>query len=425
MRLIRGTISSLMIIFMVTSTAYSQSFSESNCLLNPNEDSSNIVKAQKTDKSNLYRGQQDFTMSLLRAVNMATPNENVFFSPYSTYHALLLAYFGSANNTERELIKALHLDWAATKQNVKFAYTSQKKSRNYKENDVEFASADKIYVGLDTPLRDCIKDIFTDEIENVNFQEKPEECRKQINKWVSDLTKNEIPEFLSQGDVSSQTNMILANAAYFKGEWESKFDTKNTKMEVFYTGPEKRSFVDMMNHKGMYYMSISEQLKCHILDIPYKGNDQISMMILLPPLVNNGSSLQEVLDRLTPESLKSATDDFELREIKVGLPKFTFEQRLQLVPILNEIGINDLFTGRANLKTFSDSTNLALGDALHVAKIKVDEEGSTAAAATALFSFRSARPLEPTEFICNHPFLFLIYDHKLKAILFAGIYRSP
>lgn len=96
-----------------------------------------------------------------------------------------------------------------------------------------------------------------------------------------------------------------------------------------------------------------------------------------------------------------------------------------LFQILQKLGIKSLFDQTADLTGFSAESKLTLNDAKHVAKIKVDEEGSTAAAATVLFSFRSARPVEPTKFECNHPFLFLIYDHTSKAILFTGIYRDP
>ena len=89
------------------------------------------------------------------------------------------------------------------------------------------------------------------------------------------------------------------------------------------------------------------------------------------------------------------------------------------------MGIRELFSAGADLSDFSEQAKLSLGDARHIAKIKVDEEGSTAAATTVLFSFRSSRPIEPTTFVCNHPFLFLIYDQKSEAILFAGIYRDP
>lgn len=95
------------------------------------------------------------------------------------------------------------------------------------------------------------------------------------------------------------------------------------------------------------------------------------------------------------------------------------------IQVLNELGIHELFQPHANLTGFSADTNLSIDDAVHKAKIEVNEEGSTAAAATVLISFRSARPLEPAQFFCNHPFMFFIYSHKSKAILFNGVYRGP
>jgi len=80
-----------------------------------------------------------------------------------------------------------------------------------------------------------------------------------------------------------------------------------------------------------------------------------------------------------------------------------------------------------NRATFEDLTSehISIDDAQHVAKIKVDEMGSTAAAATILFSSRSARQPDPTKFICDHPFLFLIYDERVNTVLFAGVYSDP
>lgn len=89
------------------------------------------------------------------------------------------------------------------------------------------------------------------------------------------------------------------------------------------------------------------------------------------------------------------------------------------------MGIKDLFTTASNLTGLSSENSFSLDDAIHKAKIEVDEEGSTAAAATAFFSFRSSRPVEPAQFFCDHPFLFLIYDHRSKAVLFAGVYNGP
>lgn len=384
----------------------------------------------KTIYSDLYRGEQSFTISMLSAIQHATPNENVFFSPYSTYHALLLAYFGARNHTERELVEALNLQWATDKNHVHRAYRIEKQQRfvRSKKMPLKFASADKIYFNEDIKVNDCMKDFFYDELESVDFRTKSEECRQNINRWIANITENEIAEMLTPGDVTPETQVVLANAAYFKGQWANQFDPKDTTQDVFYTKPDKQSFVPMMHRRGSYNLVIDERLGAHILEMPYRtdmdeDNSEISMVIVLPPFEKD--SLDKVLSKLTPETLDLALKETMMREIDVSLPKFKFEQNLELVPILRTMGINSIFDENADLSGLSSETKIQFGDAKHAAKIKVDEEGSTAAAATVLFSFRSARPIEPTKFECNHPFLFLIYDHKARAILFTGIYRDP
>jgi len=383
----------------------------------------------KTVRSDLYRGQQSFTAAMLKAINKATPNENIFFSPYSTYHALLLAYFGAHNHTEQELVQALNLQWAENKGHVHGGYNLEKKSRisRSKKMPLQFASADKIYFDNQIKLTDCMLEILVDELESVSFRENAEECRVNINGWIANITQNEIPEMLSAGDVTSDTQMVLANAAYFKGQWASQFDPKDSKQEIFYTAKEKHSFTQMMHKRGTYNLAVDERLKAQILEMPYLTSNEdnkesdISMVIMLP----SSFQLDEILEKLTPDTLDLALREGMAREVDVTLPVFEFEQNIELVPILRQMGINSIFDHGADFSDFSVTNNIMFGDAKHVAKIKVDEEGSTAAAATVLFSFRSARPIEPVSFECNRPFLFLIYDHSAKAILFAGIYRDP
>ncbi|XP_004519673.1 serine protease inhibitor 88Ea [Ceratitis capitata] len=381
-----------------------------------------------TVRADLYRGEQNFTLAMLQAINKATPNENIFFSPYSTYHALLLAYFGARGETEAELTKALSLGWAKNKNHVLRGYTLERSSRMLRSKDMplQFDSADRIYFDKDVAITECVQNVFLQELASLDFQNNAEQCRVEINNWISNVTKNEIPDMLKSGDVDAQTKLVLANAAYFKGQWSNKFDPKDTKKDIFYTSESKHSFVDMMHKRGTYNLALDENLGAYVLEMPYvTSNDNekesdISMVIILPPFHN----LDGVLAKLTPESLDDALKEGMAREVDVSLPKFAFEQNLELIPILREIGINSLFERECDLSDFFKNS-LQFGDAKHVAKISVDEEGSTASAATVLFSFRSARPLEPTKFECNHPFLFVIYDYNAKAILFTGIYRDP
>lgn len=125
------------------------------------------------------------------------------------------------------------------------------------------------------------------------------------------------------------------------------------------------------------------------------------------------------------EALHEALQDGFEREVQLKMPKFSTERTIELLPVLRKMQVGDLFENSANLSGFSSETNLHLDDAIQKAKVTVDENGSTAAAATSLFSFRSSRPAEPAIFHCKHPFLYMIYDQNSRAILFAGIYRGP
>lgn len=174
------------------------------------------------------------------------------------------------------------------------------------------------------------------------------------------------------------------------------------------------------------FLAANERLGCHVLEIPYEKSEKvnINMIVFLPPAVGD-NALEKVLNSLTPEALHEALQDGFEREVQLKIPKFSTEKTIELLPVLQRMGVGDLFESTANLAGFSNTTKLHLDDAIQKAKITIDEEGSTAAAATSLFSFRSSRPAEPAIFHCNHPFLYMIYDQNSRAILFAGIYRGP
>lgn len=172
----------------------------------------------RTTKSSLYKGEMQFTLNLLQAINEASPNENVFFSPYSIFHASLLAYFGSRGQSEENLKQGLHLQWAKSKAHVMQAYRSEitNQAARAVNSSVQFSSADRIYVDNSVKVRDCMKDAFEEEITNLDFAGNAEGSRVSINKWVETSTKGHIKDILPEGSLSAQTKLVLANAAYFK-----------------------------------------------------------------------------------------------------------------------------------------------------------------------------------------------------------------
>nr|ATU82492.1 venom serpin 2 [Lethocerus distinctifemur] len=377
----------------------------------------------------LYKGQQQFSLNLLREINSKQRTENIFFSPLSVYNAMLLAYFVAANHTEAQIKKALYLPDSQDKLSIMQAYGLEKyyqKMRNYNSSpSYELSSANRLFVSPEQHIRECMEDLFEDELSRTNFAADPEKATQEINKWVEDQTRNQIKDLLKEGLLTKDTQLVMVNAAYFKGVWKSRFPAEATKKEIFYISNSKNAFVTMMRQKSTFNLLVSEKLGAHVLELPYKG-DEVSMLIFIAPFASpNGTS--NILRRLTPDVFQNITEQGALiaRPVDVSIPKFTFEKELRMVETLEHIGIGDLFQQTADLSALTGKPGLKLDEAIHKAKIKVDEEGTTAAAATAVFNFRSSRPLDPARFICNHPFIYMLFDKVSKTILFAGVFNKP
>ncbi|KAK9743782.1 Serpin (serine protease inhibitor) [Popillia japonica] len=389
-----------------------------------------------TSRKNLYTGEQEFSLNLLRDINDLNPDGNIFFSPYSTYHALLLAYFISAGKTEQFLRTALRLNPEMDKADLMQAYNIDKylTQDSSQQGDYEFSNANRIYVNTGITVRDCISELFAKEFERIDFATKPDESRLIINKWVENQTHSMIRDLLPPGSIDQTTNLALVNAGYFKGSWKYEFKESETKEEVFHVSPEKRVLVKMMHMEAMLNHDVSEELGAYVLELPYKG-EKISIetnAIYLPeskPPFMKQDGIAKTLAKLTPSTfqkvMQNLTYDYG-KTVNLQLPKFSLENTIEMTPILESLGVGNLFESDADFSLLSDTDKLSLGAGIHKAKIDVNEKGSEAAFATALFSFRMmSDEQEVVSFKCNHPFLFLLFNKETNTILFIGIYRDP
>ncbi|KAG6453699.1 serine protease inhibitor 88Ea-like [Manduca sexta] len=407
---------SVALVLLVATCVSSQCFSK--------DDSSK--KLDPGARTSLYSGQLAFTLNLFQTINSAVPDDNIFFSPFSVYQSLLLAYFSTGGRTEESLKKSLEIEDNMDKMNLMTAYKVDKRSRmtNNNSDSYEFTTANKLFVANELQVRQCMFDLFGEEIEALNFRENPEVSREYINNWVERITKNHIKKLLPADGVSEFTKLVLANAAYFKGVWASKFSPERTKKEPFFVSETRQTLVPFMKQKGTFHYGVSEELGAQVLELPYKGND-ISMFILLPPY-SMKEGVTNIIANLNTERLAAVMEEsYMSREVIVEIPKFTIERTLSLRPILDRLGVGDLFNVSADFSTLTEDSGIRFDDAVHKAKIQIDEEGTVAAAATALFGFRSSRPAEPTRFIANFPFVYLIYERPTNSILFFGVYRDP
>ncbi|CAB0034222.1 unnamed protein product [Trichogramma brassicae] len=320
--------------------------------------------------------------------------------------------------------------------------TQANSSDNY-----EYRVANRLWLSSAKRLRQCVLDFYGEELQREDFRADPEASRKRINDWVSSETRGNIQDLLPPSAIDESTDAVLANAVYFKGLWQSKFLPENTKRDVFYLGQENMTIATFMRQKGSFSHMVSEELGVHILQLPYKGDD-VSMYILLPPFVQTqqaaaaarsagqpkSNGVRQLLHRLSDnqDSAKELRDILDsgmpAREVDLQIPKFSLERELPVKTLLDAMGAESVLDStNSDFGAFVEEGEkpITLGDAVHRAKIEITEEGTTAAAATALFSFRSSRPTEPAFFTANHPFAYFIYDRPSRTVLFAGIFRRP
>jgi len=380
-------------------------------------------------QNDLFKGQSLFSFKFLREMLKVNPDKSVFFSPYSVYRALLLAYTGSSGSTETTLYEALNLQWSQNKNQVIKAFKDEKEKRKAffsAEEYLEFESADKFFFSNELEINECLSKSFDEEIEKLDLSNKVS-AAKHINSWIENVTKNYIKDFLEPNSIDDDAKLVLANAAYFKGLWGKKFYAQYTEKADFQVNSNKNITVDMMKMTDQFKFYDSKELGCKVLEMPYKDkahSKRISFLTFLPPLETN---FEDLLVKFTPETLEKVVESLQSREVSLKFPRFSFEQKTELQDILTQMGLGALFSGNPDFSEFTKTRKLGLGKAKHLAKIEIDENGSKAAAVTTLELVPLSGffdPNGPTDFHCDHPFLYMIYDHESHAILFTGIYRG-
>ena len=371
----------------------------------------------------LVSSNTSFALSLFKKLAEGR-KESVFFSPVSISIALGMTMLGAKNNTSSEMKEILFKNIDESKLHDCMSQLNSSlraPGGEYKLHTANRLYAEESYNFLPEFLAST-KEHYNAELAKVSFVTKYEEARVMINQWVEEQTVKKITDLLPTGALNELTRLVLVNAIYFKGDWESKFDKSKTTEAEFHVSDTETIKVPMMCDTTEFKYGLMRELDdTKILELPYKGG-KLSMFILLP-----SKSLADLESKLTVDHFNNLEKWFKMRRVKtnVMLPRFKLEQSFSLKETLHAMGIKDLFNlPTADLSGMDGSRDLYVGKVIHKAFINVDEEGSEAAAATAVVVQCRCMPVI-MDFHCNRPFLFFIRDNSTKSILFYGKCARP
>jgi len=356
-----------------------------------------------------------FAVDLYR--QLSTREGNLFFSPFSLSSALAMTYAGAEGQTAAEMAKVLHFPTDQMPLHRAFGAITRTLDGVGAKGACELSVANALWPQKDyTFLEDFItinKMCYGAELTPLDFIGATEEARTTINDWTEDKTQGKIKDLIPAGVLDPLTRLVLTNAVYFKGQWAAKFDPARTQDADFHVSPTETVTVPMMSRKGTVGYLESETLQG--VELPY-ADDELSMVILLPRAQNG---LAEFEASLSSEQLDQLLTEIHTRDLIVMLPRFTMTQQFRLKDKLTNMGMPTAFSKAADLSGMTGDRDLFISAVLHKAFVDVNEEGTEAAAATAVVVALKAVSM-PLEFRADHPFLFLIRHRPTGAILFMG-----
>jgi serpin B len=376
------------------------------------------------DLAAVVEGNTDFA---LKAFSLLDPGNgtNTVFSPYSITQAFALAAAGAKGSTLSGVEKALSFALPQELLNPAFNRLDLLLSAGASAADQAKAGSlpqlkivNALWAQEGFPLLPAYLDTialnYGAGLHLLDFIHAAEDSRITINTWVEDETNSRIKDLLSRDSISSDTRLVLTNAIWFKAEWASKFLPENTHDQTFIRHDGLPSIVPFM-HK-MLTLPYAQGYGCQAFDIPYVDG-RLSMLVLMPA----PGTFDAFLSAITPARLRNITNLLADRQISIALPKFTFSTGPDMGTALKTLGMTDAFDpSKADFSGIDGHRDLSIGAVVHKAYIGVGEEGTEAAAATAVILSAGASPTASLPLTVDHPFIFMIRDRQTGLILFMG-----
>jgi serpin B len=347
---------------------------------------------------------------------------NTVLSPFSIHAALMLARLGAKGQTAQELDATLLP--SPYSQKIREDYRTLTKAILGSREDTTISLANSLWLtdkGTFLPqyIRDS-QEVFSAEPHSIDFTAS-ESARETINTWVASKTYSLIPKLLPPGSITSQTVSTLVNALYFKAPWLETFKEKSTKRENFWINENSGVEVPMMfQSRNMGYFENDSWQAVHL---PYRGNEYF-FLVLLP---KSKRSTRDILEHLSAALVAEATKEQEFTKVELRIPRFTIRESQNIASKAVKLGLATALSPKAD---FSGITSIptSISSIQHESVVIVDENGTEAAAATAMVMVGTGfmpNPLPPKEVRADHPFLFALIHRESGAPLFLGVVGDP
>ncbi|MBI5840835.1 MAG: serpin family protein [Chloroflexi bacterium] len=354
---------------------------------------------------------------------------NLILSPYSISLALAMTYAGARGETESQMADVLHFDMPQNQLHPAFnaldlALEKKPAQADKKQEPLQLNIANAVWAEQTFPFLqeylDTIAANYGAGIHLADFINQYESARKEINGWVSDQTKDKINDLLPQGSLNPDTRMVLVNAIYFKADWLNQFDPDSTETGSFHLLDSSQVEVDMM-HEDMFNLPYMQGNGYQAVELPYAG-ETAAMDIIVPDEGNfeafDSSFNMETYDQIIAGMQPSS--------VALGLPKFEFTKDFNLSDKLKDMGMPDAFDrNTADFSGMTGGKDLFISDVIHKAFVAVDEDGTEAAAATAVIMELAGAMMYDINLTVDRPFIFIIRDTVNGQILFIGRVLNP
>lgn len=380
------------------------------------------------DLKDLVAGNNQFALDLYQTIRDS--DGNLFYSPYSISLALAMTYAGARGNTAQEMAQTLNFNLPDEQLHPAFNQLDlalhsrgenipeEEEGRTFELNIVNSLWGQEGYTFLPEFL-DLLAQHYAAGLNLLDFAGAPEASRQIINEWVMEQTNDRIEDLIPPGAIDALTRMVLVNAIYFNAAWASPFEQELTQQADFHLLDGTTVDTPMMNQTKIYGYAVGQGFQA--VELPYYGHET-SMVILHPDLEN----FKEFESSLSAERINEILAELNSTNLNFSMPKFEFDMNLPVANELRVLGMVDAFQpGQADFSGMDGTHDLYIQDVLHKAFVSVDEEGTEAAAATAVVVGVTSMPADPMDVKIDSPFIFLIRDIESGSILFLGRVLHP